>query len=207
MKKLIRLLKANIKILFISLLFLVATITIVYLFPSEGRFRFEYQKNHPWMHDDLQAPFNFPIHKTNAELTHEKDSVLRQFVPYFSYDGSMIDQQVNKFKQAFDTNWINYSIREFNIGNRANYLKYKKYNHLRELQDNFRDYMASLLEKVYLSGIIDFNDYVEQSGKVPSSIVLVKDNIAEEKDTSDFYTSKSAYDYILSNINNYLLRE
>lgn len=204
MKKIIKLTRGNLKILFISSLFLVATIIIVYLFPSEGRFRFEYQKNHPWMHEDLQAPFNFPIHKTSARLTLERDSVLKQFVPYFSYDGSMVNQQVNKFKQAFDTNWINYSLREFNINSKSKYLQYQRYTHLRELQDNFREYMASLLEKVYLSGIIDFNDYVEQSGKVPSSIVLVKGNIAEEKDTSEIFTSKSAYDYVLSNFNNYV---
>jgi cyclic-di-AMP phosphodiesterase PgpH len=204
MKKLIKLTKGNLKILFIGSLFLGATIIISYFFPREGRFRFEYQKNHPWMHDDLQAPFNFPIHKTSARLALERDSVLKQFVPYFSYDGSMVSQQVNKFKQAFDTNWINYTLREFNIGSKSKYLQNKRYSHLRELQDNYREYMASLLEKVYLSGIIDFNDYIEQSGKVPSSIVLVKGNIAEEKDTSEIFTSKSAYDYVLSNFNKFV---
>ncbi len=204
MKKIIRLIRENLKILIIGSLFLVATIVITYFFPREGRFRFEYQKNHPWMHDDLQAPFNFPIHKTPARLTLERDSVLKQFVPYFSYDGSMVSQQVNKFKQAFDTSWINYTLREFKISSKSKYLQSKRYSHFRELQDNFREYMASLLEKVYLSGIIDFNDYVELSGKVPSSIVLVKGNLAEEKDTSEVFTSKSAYDYVVSNFNEFL---
>ncbi len=204
MKKIINFIRGNLKILFIGLLFLTATVIISYLFPREGRFRYEYQKNHPWMHDDLQAPFNFPIHKTNAELALERDSVLKQFVPYFSYDSSLVKEQVNKLKEAFDTSWVNYSLREFNISSKSSYLQNRRYIRLRQLQDDFRKYLVSLLDKVYTSGIIDYNDYVEQSGKLPASIVLVKGNIAEETDTSAVYTSKSAYDYVLSNFNNYV---
>jgi cyclic-di-AMP phosphodiesterase PgpH len=55
------------------LLFLLAAAIIVGVFPKEGKFRYEFQRGKPWMHEDLIAPFDFPILKTEAELAQERE--------------------------------------------------------------------------------------------------------------------------------------
>jgi len=41
------------------------------------KFRFEFQKGNPWQHNMLYAPFDFPVTKSQRELSAEKDSLLK----------------------------------------------------------------------------------------------------------------------------------
>ncbi len=63
------------------LLFVLTTALIVYLFPTEGKFRYEFQKGKPWMHADLIAPFDFAIKKTEQDIKPEKDSSVKAYKP------------------------------------------------------------------------------------------------------------------------------
>ena len=42
------------------ILFLLATILIVWMFPNKASFKFEFQKGKPWLHETLIAPYDFP---------------------------------------------------------------------------------------------------------------------------------------------------
>ncbi|MBN3034790.1 MAG: HDIG domain-containing protein [Bacteroidales bacterium] len=65
------------------LLFIISLGALVWIFPTEGKFKYEYQRARPWMHDDLIAPFDFAILKSAEELDHEKNAALEGFSPYF----------------------------------------------------------------------------------------------------------------------------
>ena len=41
---------------------------IVFIFPKDGKFKYEFQKGKPWQHVDLIAPFDFPIYKSAEEF-------------------------------------------------------------------------------------------------------------------------------------------
>ena len=53
------------------ILFLITTVAIVYLFPKGGQFKYEFTKGKPWQYDNLYAPFDFAINKTEEEITEE----------------------------------------------------------------------------------------------------------------------------------------
>jgi hypothetical protein len=57
------------------LLFVITAFVIVLLLPAEGKFKYEYQKSKPWKHDNLVAPYSFPINKTAEELDAEVETV------------------------------------------------------------------------------------------------------------------------------------
>ena len=86
MKRLISFLGRNLKEIYIISLFVFTTLIILLLFPGEGRFRYEFQKGTPWMHDELIAPFDFPVYKYDEEVATERDSILKEFKPYFLID-------------------------------------------------------------------------------------------------------------------------
>ena len=44
--------------------FLIAILIIIFTLHREGKFKYEFQKGKTWMHNDLMAPFDFPIYKT-----------------------------------------------------------------------------------------------------------------------------------------------
>lgn len=102
MKKLLTQINQSYKVGYLVLLF-VAGIGLIYLvFPSETRFKYEFQKGSPWQHPTLIAPFNFAILKSDAELAAEKDSVLQAYVPYFVLDTAVENEKVKEFSLAID---------------------------------------------------------------------------------------------------------
>ena len=70
--------------------FIVASLLIAYFFPREGKFRYQFYEGKPWRYGLLTAPSDFPIYKTDAEVDAEKDSVLKNFEPYFRMDAGRL---------------------------------------------------------------------------------------------------------------------
>ena len=83
MEKLLKLFQKYYNNIIIVSLFLITALLIIYLLPREGKFRYEFQRGRPWMHETLIAPFSFPIYKSESELNAERDSALVDFRQYF----------------------------------------------------------------------------------------------------------------------------
>ena len=49
-------------------IFVVTVCVIVYFLPREGRFNYQFDINKPWKYGLLQASFDFPIYKDDAEV-------------------------------------------------------------------------------------------------------------------------------------------
>jgi len=76
-----------------------ASIFILYMvIPGESRFRYEFQKNAPWRHETLIAPFNFAILKPEEAVKQERDSIQKQFIPYYKKDTLTGIQQSRNFE-------------------------------------------------------------------------------------------------------------
>ena len=56
-------------------LFVIINVTIVYLFPKGGQFPYNIQKGKPWQYENLYAPFDFAILKTEEDLNKEIEEI------------------------------------------------------------------------------------------------------------------------------------
>ena len=56
---------------------------IVWAMPRESRNHFHVELGKPWKYSDFTAPFDFPIHKSDQTIKHERDSIMRIFEPYY----------------------------------------------------------------------------------------------------------------------------
>ena len=65
---------------------LVSVVTLIYFLPRESKFGYVYELNKPWHYPQLIASYDFVIYKTDDEVKRERDSVVRQFVPYYRVD-------------------------------------------------------------------------------------------------------------------------
>lgn len=72
MKKLILFLQKHYQIIYNLFLFAVTTVCILYVLPDQGRFEHDYEKGQAWLHDNLEAPFSYPLYKSREELDREK---------------------------------------------------------------------------------------------------------------------------------------
>jgi len=186
------------KVVFRGLLFAASVAIVVILFPREGKFKYEFQKGKPWMHETLIAPFDFPIYKTDKQIQTEKDSILNFFNPYFVYDSSAFELEKERFKVFY------YKKIEEYIGKKFSTKTYdsKRQSFLTNAQD-FEKFSINILTEVYSKGIIEISE-INENFKDDSRLTLIKEKIAEDYSFVDFYTQKSAYEYVILRTDKYL---
>lgn len=84
----------NNTIIYKVILFLITTISIVYLFPKGGQFKYDFKNGQLWKYDNLYAPFDFAIQKTEEEIVIEKKEIDVNSKLYFLHDFD-IEKSVN----------------------------------------------------------------------------------------------------------------
>ena len=73
-------------------LFIITAVLIVYLLPKGGKFKYEITKGKPWQYENLYAPFNFAILKSDAEIVKEKLQINTNHIPYYSVNEEIVNQ-------------------------------------------------------------------------------------------------------------------
>ncbi|NNM19226.1 MAG: HDIG domain-containing protein [Croceitalea sp.] len=86
-------------------LYVISIALIVFFFPRGGKFKYEFQKGKPWQYENLYAPFDFSIKKSQEELIAEQKALENNATVYYAYDDE-IYQEVNtllndRFEQVF----------------------------------------------------------------------------------------------------------
>ena len=202
MNRLLFLIRKHIRTILTVFFFILSSVIIVYLLPREGKFMYEYQKGSFWKHDDLTAPFSFPVYKSQAELKQEQDSAVLDFRPIFVYNGDLSDKRIQELGEDFTASWVEYSIATLKVPSRDSYRNDKRFLVNRQLEYEYRIYLISLIRDIYRKGIIDLAP-LEVNGHVTfTEIALVKGNVAENVPLTDLYTPKSAYEHITERLNN-----
>lgn len=85
-------------------LFIITTALIVYLFPKGGIFKYEFTKGKPWQYENLYAPFDFAIAKTEEEIEDEKKRITDNIIPYFEYDTIIANTAKELYEEMFASN-------------------------------------------------------------------------------------------------------
>lgn len=84
------------------ILFILTTFLIVYFFPKSGKFKYNFEKGKPWQSENLYAPFDFAIKKTDEELNEERNLVTDNASPYFDVNDSIIFEVKSTFEIQFN---------------------------------------------------------------------------------------------------------
>jgi putative nucleotidyltransferase with HDIG domain len=177
LKKIVSFIRHSHPEIYKGILFLIALSIIVYVFPKQGKFKYEFQslKGKPWYYEDLIAPFDFAIKKTTEELAKEKSEVIKNSKPYLRADTTVPMLKKAAFEQVLNSGWSK-----------------KNSDYLRQKTLAFG---KALIDSIYSKGIIEPVDALENK-PLDYSVFVLNNNIAEEHELNDFYTVKSAYEYI-----------
>ena len=153
---------------------LVSVVTLIYFLPRESKFGYVYELNKPWHYPPLIASYDFVIYKTDDEVKRERDSVVRQFVPYYRVDSLVAEKQIAALR------------KDFYAGKFRGIPVY----YLPRLVENLRH--------VYARGILDVSDY-EGFLKSDSHVLrLIRGQEATTGEVENFFTIRTAYDYLLN---------
>lgn len=66
--------------------FIVCSLVMALAFPTMRSYSYEYELGRPWRHEDVIAPYDFPILKPEAQVSEERDSLLRGSAPFYVID-------------------------------------------------------------------------------------------------------------------------
>ena len=86
MKKFVNNLYKNQALFYKVFLFALTAVLIVYLLPRGGNFKYEIPKGKPWQYENLYAPFDFAILKSEEEIQQERQQIRNNHTPYFQYN-------------------------------------------------------------------------------------------------------------------------
>ena len=165
-----------------SVYFLITALLIAYFFPREGKFRYIFYEGKPWRYGLLTAPSDFPIYKTETELEAERDSALKKFEPYYRLDNTVVSAEIDKLRQDYKDK----------LKDRAT--------------PAYMEYIENSLEKLYLSGIVTTQTWDDFRNQNYPRINLLDNNIASPHYSSDFFTVKTAYEFIINNCPSHLTK-
>ncbi len=157
MKKLTNNWYRNHSLIYKGLLFLCTTLFIVYLFPKTGKFRYSFEKGKPWQSENLYAPLDFAIEKSNEQLGTERQLLIDKSDIYFELNKETSTNVKNSFDAAFN-NVFNDSLISVNDKNQLFELGNK-------ILDSFYSYGI-------LDGAYNYND--------ERNIVIIENNQQRE---------------------------
>jgi len=165
--------------LFRILITAVSIFVSVLILPKGTRFRFEFDKGKNWLHNDLEAPFSFPIRKSNEQLKAEKANILKSITPFYRRDEKVASSALQAFAQDFEIQMKSRNPDE------------KKINQAYKITSHF-------LQEIYKKGMI-FRDQNRNQGQ-DYPIQLVENNVSTLRNTSELFSIQSALDYVKKGI-------
>ncbi|MEX0982006.1 MAG: HDIG domain-containing metalloprotein [Bacteroidales bacterium] len=172
----------------IYLLYVVSILLVFWMYPREGKFQYEYTKNRPWKHENLIAPFDFPIYKDEAQLAREIDSITQKHTPYFTMDTIVSGKVLSDLR---------IDMEDQEAGGRINIPLLKSF------QRSVTDTLPGLLREVYRKGIIEMHPRIQQKDPKETKVIVSRRQLSEETTLSELFTEKKAYEYVLESLKSY----
>ena len=182
MNNIVNKLYQNNAIIYKVILFLVATIAIVYLFPKGGQFKYDFNNGQLWRYDNLYSPFDFAIQKTPEEISLEKKEVIASSKKYFSHDFE-VENEVK----------VNYKKR-ISLVKQSDSLGIEQVRRLSVIGQE-------IIDNIYRRGFLEVASQDKVTNK--NEIVAVrKGNEVEDVLFKGFLNSKEVLEIIRSNLEN-----
>jgi len=184
----------NHEMLFRIFLFVLTLALIVYAFPRQAKFEYEFTKGKPWLHETITAPFDFSILKSAEEIQNEKDIIKAEHIPLFNYSADVFKIQSEYYADQFEKKWIeDKNVRDEDKPTFFNTITQNRIDNITR-KNNLKSFGYNQLEQIYEIGIIQMpTDFYYQK---ELNVLLKKGGVAEEVNIDNFYSISSAANQI-----------
>ncbi len=164
------------RILYWIFLFVLTAFSLQLILPGEPKFKYEYLKGTPWKHENLVAPFDFAIQKSEEQIEVEKRGIEQSVVPYFTVDTSVAKQNLGKLENELQLA-IDSSLTS---------------------QPAIVAELLGQLNQIYETGILERSPESYQNLKGKTEIAKLTGNVSKKVLIDNLYSEKIAYN-ILTN--------
>jgi len=186
MKNILSKIRDNHEKIFRLFLFIITLVVILYSFPRQAKFKYEFSKGQPWMHETIIAPFDFSILKSESELDIEKEIIKSQNFPIYNYSDAIFEIKAEEFVKLFEEKWV--AEKKVNKDQRFTFknLFKKKIKLDKSAKLDLVNFGYNYLKNIYTKGIIQLNNEVDFESN--NSLLLKKGSVAESREFIDFYS-------------------
>lgn len=153
---------------------LVALVLVIMdLFPHYSKhFNYRFAEGQEWVYDDMAAPFDYPIYKTDEQLAKEQAEVLQQFAPYYNVDENLGAQQLERISDVAAVRGVSAAMQQ---------------------------YLSQQITTIYQQGIMSLADMEDLEKAGYNRVTVVNQHhVASSYPLAYCYTPKSAYDLLLA---------
>ena len=201
MKDFINKLYKNHSLIYKVLLFMATTFLLVYLFPKSGKFKYSFENGKPWQSENLYAPFDFALKKTNVDLDLEKKTITDNAALYFDVDVQIIleinSNYDSQFNLVFSDSLIIDNQKDLFKQGKEILIKMYSYGVLDKEYDYPGDKQIVVLEDRKQTKITNYSNFITQNG-----IRLFLEKEIESQDLSKYKPQYLSlfFDIIKSNV-------
>ena len=151
--------------------FVVVTVAlIVWAMPQDrNSANIKIEAGKPWRYADLTAPFDFPIYKSEALVKKQRDSLMKEFEPYYTFNKNVENDQVRQFVKDYS-------------------------NGIPGLPADYISIIANRLHRLYAQGIMANSEYNELHADTSKTIRVVNGKNATSVQITKVYSTVSAYE-------------
>lgn len=151
---------------------IVATVAIiVWLMPRSTHNTYKIEKGKPWSYADLKAPFDFPVYKSDEAVKAERDSLMKEYEPYYLYDNDIVVKQLRQFAKDYSDG-------------------------IPGLSNDYISIIANRLRALYTQGIMNSSEYAKLSKDTSQVIRIVDGKNAVNIQITKVNSVISAYEQI-----------
>lgn len=83
------------RIIRISLSLLAVAVVLLLLMPRSDKFGYDYKKGQVWDHETLYAQFDFPLVKSNDQISEDRSNVSLSAIPYYNFSQDVVDKYLS----------------------------------------------------------------------------------------------------------------
>ncbi|MBR6276317.1 MAG: HDIG domain-containing protein [Prevotella sp.] len=151
-----------------------ATVTvIVWTMPRDNSNNFKIEKGKPWRYADFTAPFDFPIYKSEKLVQRQRDSLIKEFEPYYFFNNEVETRQVRQFLQDYP-------------------------NGIPGVPHECVGMIAAQLRRLYSQGIMNTTEYQKLHADTSKCVRLVNGKTAVSVPITKLNSTIGAYEQLLS---------
>ena len=152
------------------------------LYPDRLNFPFEFERGQLWRYEDLRAPYNIPVLKTEDVLATDIARVEEAANPVYEYRPEVVRRARERFLVDFAVALDTAIARQENPD-------------LLRRPDRHRRYGLRVLDKLYEQGILDARDEDEMNG-METVITTIKGSEQQDRTIAQFYTPGDALQWL-----------
>ncbi len=147
---------------------------IVWAMPRDNENNYKIEVGKPWRYADFTAPFNFPIYKSEEVVQRQRDSLLREFEPYYNLDPTVEGRQIQQFTKDYADG-------------------------IPGIPAECKAVIINQLHRIYAKGIMNTSEYNSLRVDTSKTIRIVDGKSASSEPVKELYSTVGAYEQLFAN--------